>query len=439
MLFEALCLDRNDPLKHPSIRDHIQNNLRNDSFRDWAKRVNWWDLAVHDNDLWPFGHSPDLKEVKKDAQKADAWDSPRPPTRVIQNRRDAPLLNMVNEVFPMMVATSKRALPCFVSIRLENDLLVVRVRAQGRAHGAAYDCVSQFNLWVGGDVPTSREDVGLHYGRVLDLQRIDLGLAKSWLANCKEHHGESCSKPELLERLLKPKDIPFRLVDVGKQRLVNADQLGDFQYACLSYVWGHREVGQVGRQASKLNKSTIQEFCESGSLNSPRTLIPKTIRGAMRATEGSGLTYLWVDSLCICQDDFEEKEAQIAQMDRIYGNATLTIVAADSEHADEGLQGVTEDFQRHITQIVAKVRPRVNVLAPVERKSHLNPWDNRAWTLQEKLLSKRLLVFSGGQMHFYCQQGVLHEDMPAKDADVSVRLITTSKTGEAKATSVLHM
>jgi hypothetical protein len=53
-----------------------------------------------------------------------------------------------------------------------------------------------------------------------------------------------------------------------------------------------------------------------------------------------GERYLWVDSLCIVQDDPQEKHGQIANMDAIYGNAILTINAAAGQDANAGLPGV---------------------------------------------------------------------------------------------------
>ena len=76
-------------------------------------------------------------------------------------------------------------------------------------------------------------------------------------------------------------------------------------------------------------------------LQTPRILckIPvlKTISNSIEATGMIGARYLWVDSLCILQDDEEEKLAQIQKMDKIYTNSLLTIVAASGTHADAGL------------------------------------------------------------------------------------------------------
>jgi len=53
-----------------------------------------------------------------------------------------------------------------------------------------------------------------------------------------------------------------------------------------------------------------------------------------------GERYLWVDALCIIQDDSMDKEWQIARMGSIYSSAVFTIVAACGVDADAGLPGV---------------------------------------------------------------------------------------------------
>jgi hypothetical protein len=132
------------------------------------------------------------------------------------------------------------------------------------------------------------------------------------------------------------------------------------------------------------------------------------------------LQYIWVDSLCIVQhDEFDEdylsaRLSQIEQMDRIFGHAVLTIVAADGLDARAGLTGISTKAPR--AQIAREIQPNVNVLLAVQYNSSLGKWDTRAWTLQEKLLSKRMLVFNGGYVSFHCRHGVLREDMPALHA-----------------------
>ena len=68
--------------------------------------------------------------------------------------------------------------------------------------------------------------------------------------------------------------------------------------------------------------------------------IPKTILDAIYFTEKISERYLWVDSLCIIQDDAEAKHHQIRRMDEIYSGATATIIAANGENANSRLPGL---------------------------------------------------------------------------------------------------
>ena len=77
-----------------------------------------------------------------------------------------------------------------------------------------------------------------------------------------------------------------------------------------------------------------------GLLKIFRQSLLKTIRNAIYATRCFGECCFRIDSLCVVQDDPIDLRQQIESMDRIYGNALLTIVAADAEHAEIGLSGV---------------------------------------------------------------------------------------------------
>jgi hypothetical protein len=50
---------------------------------------------------------------------------------------------------------------------------------------------------------------------------------------------------------------------------------------------------------------------------------------------------LWVDGYCIDQAGGEEKQTQIDIIDKIYGGAELTIVAAAGSHNNYSLPGVS--------------------------------------------------------------------------------------------------
>ena len=103
-------------------------------------------------------------------------------------------------------------------------------------------------------------------------------------------------------------------------------------------------------------------------------------------------------------------------MDRVYGNALVTIIAADSTHANAGLQGV-QPFTRNIGQLTESIHDDIKILLPLRNPQSLttSPWNTRAWTMQERFLSRRLLIFVEGQMIWRCRQLVNYEDMPGEE------------------------
>lgn len=121
----------------------------------------------------------------------------------------------------------------------------------------------------------------------------------------------------------------FRLVDVEDGCVVKAAM--SWRYLALSYVWG--------RQGSLQNTNALEsELAQSGGLK--KHYVPRTIQDAITLSRHLGERYLWVDSLCIIQDDKTSKQSQVLAMDRVYAFAIPTIVAASAENADSGLSGV---------------------------------------------------------------------------------------------------
>jgi hypothetical protein len=154
---------------------------------------------------------------------------------------------------------------------------------------------------------------------------------------------------------------------VQKDMLSLGDQ-GKLKYAALSYVWG-----AAGKQCLNLHVRNLEAL--SSRLEGYSIPIAKTIRDAIDVTRRMGLQYIWVDSLCVVQhDEFGEDDpsarlSQIEQMDRIFGHAALTIVAADGLDAAAGLTGISTKAPR--TQIAREIQPNVNVLLAVQYNSSL--------------------------------------------------------------------
>jgi Heterokaryon incompatibility protein (HET) len=154
-----------------------------------------------------------------------------------------------------------------------------------------------------------------------------------------------------------------------------------------------------------------------GSLTKSHIQIPKTIQDALEICKRMNERYLWVDSLCIIQDEGDpENASNIAHMGSIYGEAIFTIVAADSPGADGGIQGVSTD--RIVPdQLTERILDTIQLFLPIDMQQKLDPWETRAWTFQEKLLSKRMLVFANGYAVWRCRGAIWREDVNALDSN----------------------
>lgn len=133
--------------------------------------------------------------------------------------------------------------------------------------------------------------------------------------------------------------------------------------------------------------------------------LPRTIEDAFQATRELGLDYLWVDKYCIPQRNEKEKDNQIRNMDGIYQQAHVTIVAAAGNGPDHGLPGVSlpRAFPAHI---LIEDRLFVGLPAHPLRGGAIQQsrWNTRAWTYQEKFFSRRILYFTDSQVVFNCKQ-----------------------------------
>lgn len=126
---------------------------------------------------------------------------------------------------------------------------------------------------------------------------------------------------------------PNWLVDVSERCVVPFGP-ATTRYLTLSYTWG-----QV--QGLRTTTKNIGSLKRSGSLHPGQSPgIPQTVYDAMKVTQFLGERYLWVDSLCIIQDDQAALYRDLNAMHLIYANSILCLVALAGTDGNHGLRGV---------------------------------------------------------------------------------------------------
>lgn len=186
--------------------------------------------------------------------------------------------------------------------------------------------------------------------------------------------------------------------------------VGDIRYrfAALSYVWGQNP------DPSKLKAelSNIERLERDGGVDT--SMLPATIADAFEVCRHLDIDYLWVDRLCIVQDDNENKQQHFDEMARIYAAAHLVIVVTEGD-MDAGIPGIRPRHpgiqrQHEIDGVVF-----INEAPSFIQLAYRSEWDNRAWTYQESVFARRRLYFTLAQAFFECDEWTCHEDRTAKN------------------------
>lgn len=216
---------------------------------------------------------------------------------------------------------------------------------------------------------------------------------RGWLDECHSGHPKC--------KAFRTEYMPKRVLEIRESlenlivRLCTNPPLA--LYATLSYCWG-------GDQHSKTTKERLDQYEQEILFDT----LPKTIQDAAIVTLGIGLKYLWVDAICIVQDDADDKQEQISKMHLVYRGAYFTIAAASAPSSYGGFLQPRERYRP--TRVPARTDDNVftEVLLSPEygglvTSDHLFL---RGWTFQETHLSTRIAVYSPREMVFCCLEGV---------------------------------
>lgn len=261
---------------------------------------------------------------------------------------------------------------------------------------------------------------------------------RHWIQDCEQNH-EKCrisfdgqrrrshdNAPHLPTRVIKVTAVPnsFGSSCILAKLFVTGGSCG--QYLTLSHRWSSAKSFQ-------LIKENFRTFLEG----IPNASCSPTFNHAICMTKLLGFEYLWIDSLCIIQDDDEDLKSEISRMGEIFENAACMLAAVDTvqpDGSDSGLfdrtipgppaaylqcSGWEEDspsLQDTSTQDAQDIAPFTDELGlkiANPQGWHIvrhSKWHGRGWVMQERMLSRRTIYFTKYKLLWDCRQSNGDED-----------------------------
>ncbi|KAM5362611.1 hypothetical protein ACJZ2D_012440 [Fusarium nematophilum] len=229
--------------------------------------------------------------------------------------------------------------------------------------------------------------------------------------------------------------LPTRVVQIGHKEgslRLHEPQLGETgTYIALSHCWGPPD-----RQPIRTIKQTISQMRTS----IPWSILSAVFQDAIWVCDKLEVDYIWIDSLCIVQDDARDWEIESAKMAAYYSQAYLTIAAESSPDGTVPfLEEPTERWKPMIYSTVDQAgRPLTSVIREhyslgahmLEPKNYSTQASSllpaRAWTMQEAILSQRIVRFTPSDVIWECNSTTvsldIHRDMLADESSITHNL-----------------
>ncbi|KAL8713517.1 MAG: hypothetical protein Q9220_002379 [cf. Caloplaca sp. 1 TL-2023] len=240
--------------------------------------------------------------------------------------------------------------------------------------------------------------------------------ARRWMSECLESHAK-CRGSSSTTNRSKP---PTRLVDVEPAhgqadcRLFLTETTAEsMPYLALSHRWGGADVVKLTKAN---NDSMLTEII--------RQTLPQTFQDAVHITRQLGFRYLWVDSLCIIQDDPKDWEREASSMSQVYSNCVLTIAALWGNDSHAGCFVARNPLETQDCRIAVVQDQGIYVRSSDSRRGQSlglvkeKPLLGRKWVLQERLLSPRTLYYGPWELHWECLGLEANETVPSGNVDI---------------------
>lgn len=254
-----------------------------------------------------------------------------------------------------------------------------------------------------------------------DLSPDRVSRIREWLEQCDNCHDGCRQVAE--ERKKSLLVLPARLVEILRDEAdgqlqvricktldMKDDEKTDIHYATMSHCWG---TGQHTDKLLRANYHSLTCPFPTSNLNSMN-------RQVVHLCATLNIRYIWIDSLCIIQDDIDNTDwlQEAPKMHQVYGRSYLNIAATASGSSAEGLlrelnplamHGIAFDIPNHCHISLTMGDPSCRLMALSHRQSRLF---ERGWVYQEIVLSLRTIKICDGQMYWACgdrYRGLQHE------------------------------
>ncbi|KPM41007.1 hypothetical protein AK830_g5536 [Neonectria ditissima] len=238
------------------------------------------------------------------------------------------------------------------------------------------------------------------------------------MAECEENHG--CISAT-------PRSMPTRVLEIGSDGLRLRVNVVPQKYATLSHCWGEDQ------SLFKLTKGNIARLLTTGVRYED---LSKTFKDAAHFSQRLGIQFLWIDSLCIVQDDYQDWQRESSNMASIYTNANIGLFAGNASDGTGGLyfkryspnpeaydpetitanndQGEPTPMRIKLKHVVShdityKTRNGFSIRAEPAtlintRPASKQPLYTRGWVFQELILISRAVLFNRHELVWVCNE-----------------------------------
>ena len=157
--------------------------------------------------------------------------------------------------------------------------------------------------------------------------------------------------------------------------------------------WGKENI------VPKTVAATLDQF----KVGVPVDVLTKTFQVAIDICQRLEIEYLWIDSLCILQDDEADWKDQASKMVGIYQNSILTIAATKSSEPLGGIYSRSKYPTYNLADgiPIRELNPKFPIRYFMDHKSW--PLLQRTWVYQERIFSQRVLHFGEHEVIWECK------------------------------------